>query len=211
VTWDQMFARVSVSTTQGFEVSVGPILVVLVLFGLLVFLVQSRRMTGGPHFELVETKMTLANTEFTIRPNHDVSRIAHKAWVELSTRKAVVPFDPQYDLVVDVYDSWYTLFGVMRELMKDIPAEQIRGNKDTQELLRMLLEALNSGLRPHLTKWQARFRRWYLAELERNPDEAPQDIQRRFCDYKMLEDELMVINAEIAKYAVYLRQLSHGS
>jgi hypothetical protein len=75
----------------------------------------------------------------------------------------------------------------------------------------MLLEALNSGLRPHLTKWQARFRRWYLAELERNPDEAPQDIQRRFRDYKMLEDELMVINAEIAKYAVFLRQLSHGS
>ena len=110
-----------------------------------------------------------------------------------------------------VYDSLYALFGVMRDLLKDIPAERVRDNEDTKKLIELMLEALNTGMRPHMTKWQARFRRWYATELSKHPDDAPQVVQRRFCDYAELEAELIGINQAIARYSEFLRKLSHGS
>src|SRR5205807_2700637 len=96
-----------------------------------------------------------------IRPSYEDIQVAHQAWIELVTRKAALPFEERNDVIAEVYDSWYALFREMRNLTKTIPAERVRGSKDTQALVRLLVDALNHGLRPHLTKWQARFRRWY--------------------------------------------------
>lgn len=59
---------------------------------------------------------------------------------------------------------------------------------------RIATQTLNNGLRPHLTRWQARFRHWY----DKCPDDmkrkCPQDCQRGFPEYEQLIDDMKTVN-----------------
>ncbi len=141
-------------------IDVGPVLLALLLVGIVggvVYLCLRRRALRP--WAVVEAEVELGGIgRVKIRPSYEDIQIAHKAWVELVTRKAALSFEADDDVITDVYDSWYALFREMRSLTKTIPAEKVHGSKDTQELVRLLVDALNNGLRPHLTRWQARFR-----------------------------------------------------
>src|SRR5205823_5879710 len=108
--------------------------------------------------EQVELNIELGGIgKVKIKPNHETVQIAHRAWVELATRKAGLPFEPEDDVIVEIYNSWYQLFGEMRSLAKQVPAYKIRSDESTREAINLIVSALNRGLRPHLTRWQARF------------------------------------------------------
>lgn len=168
------------------------------------------------HFDVVEVEIALGNMgKMRIKPGYEEMRIAHKAWVELSTRKAGLLFDEENDVIVEVYNSWYDLFQEMRSLVKEIPIERIRSNKDTGKLVKVLIGALNKGLRPHLTTWQAKFRKWYDWQLEkekqdRTSNRTPQEIQRDYPQYNQLKDELKAINSELIQYVNQLEKIAHG-
>tara|TARA_Y100000310_G_C20684535_1_gene818117 strand:- start:3003 stop:3389 length:387 start_codon:yes stop_codon:yes gene_type:complete len=118
-------------------------------------------MGKGLFFEETELNITLGGIgSVKIKPSHEVAQIAHKAWSELITRKAGLQFEPENDVVVEVYNSWYQLFSEMRSLIKEIPASHLK-RSETKKLVNLLVDSLNKGMRPHLTKWQAKFRRWY--------------------------------------------------
>ncbi|MBI1961131.1 MAG: hypothetical protein HYS45_00330, partial [Parcubacteria group bacterium] len=107
-----------------------------------------------------------------------------------------------------VYNSWYQLFSEMRSLIKEIPAGHLkRGN--TKKLVDILVDSLNKGMRPHLTKWQAKFRRWYEAELkkERNNDKTPQEIQKQYPFYNDMVQDLMLVNQQLVAYTVEIKKL----
>lgn len=144
----------------------------------------------------------------TIKPNHEVNQIAHKAWVELITRKAGLSFDRDCDLVNEIYDSWYALFKEMRELIKNIPASQL-ANESTEKLVEVLVDALNKGLRPHLTKWQAKFRRWYKNEIDdiKKRKLSPQEIQKKFPQYSDLVADLEKVSEQLVSYTVEIKKL----
>jgi DNA-directed RNA polymerase specialized sigma54-like protein len=148
----------------------------------------------------------------TIRPNNDVVQIAHQVWTELVTRKAGLEFDAEHDLIVEVYDSWYQLFGRIRESLRIVPAHRLRSDEHTRVLIDVLIKALNNGLRPHLTRWQARFRAWYGLQLkeEKNRDRAPQEIQQEFKDYKALIEDLRQANRELVQLAKALQKIAQG-
>ena len=59
---------------------------------------------------------------------------------------------------------------------------------------------LNSGLRPHLTKWQAKYRHWYNEETKNNTDESPQEIQKRYIDYSELIESIKETNTKLINY-----------
>ncbi len=143
-----------------------------------------------------------------IKPNHDVVRVAHQVWTELQTRKAALPFDENDDVILEVYNSWYALFGIIRNLIKTIPAEHVKGNEDTAKLVSLLIDVLNLGLRPHLTRWQARYRAWH--EKNADPAVAPQDMQKRYPEYAVLVSELKQVNQEMSKFATALYLLVRG-
>jgi hypothetical protein len=168
-------------------------------------------LTHGGRLDLVEAEVKLGGIgSVKIRPSYEEVQIAHRAWAELATRKAALPFDEQNDVIAEVYDSWYELFGRMRDLVKEIPAQKLRSSQDTRELVRLLVEALNHGLRPHLTKWQARFRRWYENELELDKDAPPQEIQRRYPHFTELVKDLKNVNGQILEYGEVLKRISQG-
>jgi hypothetical protein len=162
-------------------------------------------------------RVTKANFKFAgwgqveICPDNDVAKVAHNAWVEISSRKGAIPFDPDYDVIVEVYNSWYELFRALRDLAKSIPPDAVRANGDAAVLAEVLLNALNRGLRPHLTRWQARFRRWYEANQnnERFASMTPQEVQRQFPDYRALLADLERINAGMIEFTEELRRIAH--
>lgn len=127
-------------------------------------------------------------------------KLAWKLYVQLRTRKAALLFDEKNDVVVDVYDSLHELFPITRELLTDIHLSEAAKRNGVADLV---LRVLNDGLRPHLTKWNASFRRWWddAIVLATNRGKTPQDIQRQHPNYKQLVDELKAMNIEINKYA----------
>ena len=148
----------------------------------------------------------------TIKINRETQRIAFAAYAEIATRKVGLPFEEDYDVISEVYDSWYQMFGIIRELIKSIPAHHIANSKDTKNLVAALMYVLNQGLRPHLTCWQAKYRKWYGRELslEENNQLSPQEIQQRFPEYKKLTNDLKTTNRKLGDFAHKLQEIAEG-
>lgn len=205
--WRELIS-VRITETYGFSIEVGAILLALMpICCLLYFCFRSRLAL----WHVVQADIRLGEIgNISIRPSYDDIQIAHKAWVELVTRKAALPFDKEHDVICEVYNSWYALFQEMRLLAKSIPAQKIRKSKDTQQLVRLLVVALNDGLRPHLTQWQARFRSWYDDAIRLNPGKSPQEVQQDFPQFSELADDLLKVNRQLVEYADILRRIAHG-
>ncbi len=130
---------------------------------------------------------------------------------ELVTRKAALPIDPEHDVIVEIYDSWYAMFGRVRQLISDIPGQLVRREKSTQMLVSIATKTLNDGLRPHLTRWQAQFRNWYSQRTEDLKTKSPQEIQRSFPEYSLLIEDMKKVNGQLIQYARELEKVIHGA
>lgn len=152
-------------------------------------------------------KLGLEFPSVTIRVDRRQQELAYALWVELGTRKAALPFDEENDVIVEVYDSWYTFFGTARKLMREIPPEHLKGDNSLSAVTERIL---NDGMRPHLTKWQARFRRWYKYALDdqSNVGRSPQEIQREFPGYADLVADLKKTNDVLMRYRDTLREIA---
>ncbi len=192
----------------GIEINALPVILIVLLFaGLLYF---GGKLSFFNHFAPeVEMSIPLGGLgSVRIKADNTVSQIAYTAWTELITRKAGLQIDTENDIFSEVYNSWYQIFGNTRELIKTVPAHKLH-NKNTKILVNLLVDALNKGLRPHLTKWQGRFRRWYENELtkEINKNKTPQEIQKAYPHYDELITDLMVINQQMIVYTNELKKL----
>jgi len=136
--------------------------------------------------------------------------IAWKLYVQLTTRKAAIPIDPEHDIITEVYDSWYELFKSTREYLLELSTKDLEGNENAQQIVKLSLDVLNKGLRPHLTEWQGKYRRWYEKALD-NPDYenlSPQEIQKQYPDYDQLIKSIQQVNTNLIQYANELKKLS---
>lgn len=193
------------------SVWIGPIFWgTLVIGGLLLWIFKSRVIPPF-NWETVECSVPIGTLgTVVIKPNYQVAQIAHQAWTELSTRKAAIPFDEGKDVIVEIYDSWYELFKEIRALIKEIPAHKIRNDENTEKLVKLLITILNDGLRPHLTSWQAKFRKWYEGNQENNRSLSPQEIQKLYPEYNILVSDLKIVNQSLISLNQCLKKLSHG-
>lgn len=82
----------------------------------------------------------------------------------------------------------------------------------TPQLIELSLKILNIGLRPHLTKWQAKYRKWYAIEIEKqeNEDKTPQEIQKKYSHYVELVDDLKITNQRMMEYKELLYEIAFG-
>ena len=148
--------------------------------------------------QIEEMKLGIGSSSITLRYNKKEQEVAYKLWVELNTRKIGLAFEPD-DVIYEIYNSWYTFFEIARELMKEIPPETLDKNEN---LVLLTGNVLNKGLRPHLTRWQARFRKWYEdhKSLEDYKEKAPQDIQKEYPMYDELVRDLCETNRHMIEY-----------
>lgn len=150
-----------------------------------------------------EATLGIGSSTITIKYNRRDQEIAYKLWVELSTRKIGVPYDVENDVIVEIYDSWYAFFSIARELLKEIPPEKLASSN---ELVELTQKVLNEGLRPHLTKWQAKYRKWYSTVCD--AEGTPQEIQRSYIDYDELLKDLLTTNTRMIKYTELLHEIA---
>lgn len=136
----------------------------------------------------------------TYEASSDDRVIAWRMYVQLKTRKAALPFDEAHDVVADVYSSLYELFPVARDLLSGMQLGDIARPKGVAEVI---LRTLNDGLRPHLTRWNACYRRWWEQQVEEKPNDGktPQQVQQQYPQYKELVDDLKATNTELSRFA----------
>ena len=191
--------------------AVGPLVWILGLVALTAWLIWHRPWRFlSRKWRVVEVRPTFFGTTWRIERDRETARLAHEAYVELITRKAALEFEERDDVLTEIYDSWYALFGEIRRLTRQLDAEDIARNADLRRLHDLLVAVLNEGLRPHLTRWHARFRRWYTAEADGHPEASPQEIQRAYPEYDELVASLRVANQLLIELAGELKKLGHG-
>ena len=147
-----------------------------------------------------------------VERNNENLFIANRIYIELTTRKAAIPFDEENDVIDEVYDSWYKLFGIIRDEIKNVPGRYLKDHDPTSALIGLTTKILNDGLRPHLTFYQARFRKWYEEERARpeNNQLSPQEIQRNYADYNNLVNSIKLVNKTLIEFAAELNKLIKG-
>jgi hypothetical protein len=197
------------------HVTFGPLTLLfaaIIFFGWLAWWFRSSGLGWGD-YELVEATLKIGEIgEVKIAPNYETRQIAYQAWVELSTRKTGLAFDPDHDVIVEVYDSWRNAFTEIRGLVKSIPIHRLERSEETRKLVDLMIAVLNRGLRPHLTRWQAQFRRWYeqAQTSPGNVSKSPQAIQREFADYAELARDLQDVQSAMLEYREFLFRLARG-
>lgn len=181
--------------------SIISVTIVVLMLAFLAYRLRTIWQHRGRYFEIDEASFGVGDQIIKLKPNNVDRQIAYQIWVELSTRKIGLPIDLEDDVIAEIYDSWYAFFAVTRELIKDVPVSKFR-RKDTEKIIRLSIEVLNNGIRPHLTKWQARFRRWYERELnsEKRIDAAPQDVQSKYPSYDDLSADMKKVNKQLIQY-----------
>lgn len=189
---------------------------VIAAFCLILIIIILWRLARGSSalrsMEIDEANFGFGEQKIKLKPNVTDKQIAYAIWVELSTRKIGLPINLEDDVISEIYDSWYGFFTVTRELVKNVPVQKVTRDS-TQKIIKLSIEVLNQGLRPHLTKWQARFRHWYDRELKRY-DEGdgsevldPQMIQQKFPQYQGLVEDMDRVNAILMNYRREMHRL----
>lgn len=182
------------------------VVIILVIFIMPLLLKQCFRFVGKKSINVDEVNLGIGNSSVKLSYNKKDQEIAYKLWVELSTRKIGIKFDEENDVIKEVYDSWYEFFKIARELLKEIPSSRIQYS---QELIKLVENVLNIGLRPHLTKWQAKYRKWYDEELK-NSNQTPQEIQKKYTEYSLLVTDLIETNNRMIEYKRLMEKIAFG-
>jgi hypothetical protein len=183
-------------------------LLIAILLILLVFFYLFQRYYSKTKYDLVELNLNIRGPylKYKIDRNYENLEIAHIIYVELTTRKAAIPIDENYDVIIDVYNSWYELFKTTRLEIKKISGRTLKEDPHSDELVKMTMDILNLGLRPHLTKYQANFRKWNEEAVKDpiNNGRSPQQIQRDFPGYEELIADLKGVTTVLIEYKTQL-------
>ena len=187
----------------------------LVLFTVLLTGVLIWRYKLRQTYSIYDTEISISGSPsatFKIKRNTENLKIANRIYTELVTRKAALEVEEDKDVIVEIYDSWYDLFKIIRQEIKDVPGEYLKNHDATEDLIGLTLDILNKGLRPHLTTYQAKFRRWYT-EATQDPAHSalsPQEIQKKYPDYPSLTEDMKKVNEVLKGYAKNLKELIKG-
>ena len=202
--------QILVDSNFKFTLEISPLIIIVLGIFVAMYLIYKAHKSGWrlKDFEVDEAEFGIGNHKVKLRPNVTDKQIAYRIWVELSTRKIGLPIDLDDDVISEIYDSWHSFFSVTRELIKDVPVSRFQ-RKDTEKIIRLSIDVLNVGLRPHLTKWQARYRRWYESEIEKDEslDLEPQEIQKAYPHIEQLETDLLIVNKRLIGYRKKMYQL----
>jgi len=124
------------------------LLIGIVLYFLIRYLIKRFIKSSKVHNEIVPVKLTYkiggAEVEYAINRNYQNIEIAHKIYIELITRKAALPIEHN-DVIVEVYNSWYSLFQITREELKKLSGEMLLENNESKDLIKLLTDILKVG------------------------------------------------------------------
>ena len=86
------------------------IALIILLFVVFLFILTLKKCIPFAHkhsITISEINLGIGKSNIKLQYNKKDQEIAYKLWVELSTRKIGLSFDQEYDVIVEIYDSWY--------------------------------------------------------------------------------------------------------
>ncbi len=199
-------------STWGITFQASTVVLLLVgLAGLGIAVLRGRAFGFGQQMELDEAEFGIGDAKVKLRPNLTDRQVAYAIWVELSTRKIGLEIDLERDVISEVYASWYEFFSVTRDLLKTVPVSRV-SDPSTKRIIRLSIDILNEGLRPHLTTWQAKFRRWFERQMadDKKLGDSPQAIQAEFPAFAEMSEDLLKVNARLIAYRHAMSRLVYN-
>jgi hypothetical protein len=186
------------------------IIILIILIG---YILWYRKVRGN--FLIHEMSVDISSkpkVSFKVKRSSENLYIANRIYLELITRKAVLPFEEDNDVIIEIYNSWYTLFTTIRNEIKNVSGDYLKSHDTTDALIGLTVNILNDGLRPHLTMYQAKFRKWYSNESEKSENNllSPQEIQQKHPNYEELIKDLRNVNQILIGYSEELKKLIKG-
>lgn len=179
---------------------------------ILYFIFKKLRKSRYPVIEMEVEISGSPKVKFKAQRDDSSIYIANRIYIELITRKAAIPLEDNKDVIIEMYDSWYKLFEILRDEIKSVPGHYLKSHDPTTALIGLTTKILNDGLRPHLTEYQAKFRKWYDKEIQEtsSKDLTPQELQRRYPEYNLLIADIKRVNTILIDYSNELNKLIKG-
>lgn len=207
---EQSIVFINIGTDRWYELSITLNWIVIISSILLIFLTmwcfrKLFKKTTGRTIRLDGMSFGIREFKCDLKCGSEVQEIAYQLWIELTTRKIAIPLEED-DVIIEVYDSWYAAFSAIRDLLKTVPGKCL---DDASDLIDITTKVLNEGLRPHLTKWQAKYRYWYDKEVK-DASDLPQVIQKRFPEYEELLSDMKTTNQNIINFANKMHEIAFG-
>jgi hypothetical protein len=137
-----------------------------------------------------------------IEPNEAEQRAAWTLYVELMTRVAVQPLDPETGLLREALKSLYSLFELTRKILLEAGPEVAHG---PESLGPVAIEVLNKGLRPFTAKWHPRLLDY---ETQRPAEMSQLEHERQWQYYDDMRQELAEVQEKMRGYAEGLAKIA---
>ena len=130
--------------------------------------------------------------ELQFEPDEVQEQAAWALYVELVTRIAVQPLDPDHGTSHDALVSLYSLFGTTRKILREAGPRVATGKNSVGVIA---IEVLNRGIRPFLAKWHPL--------LESYEQTKPTNVNQR--EHERAWEEDLVLRKNLAKLQEDLR------
>lgn len=195
------------SNTMAVNINLCSLLVVLTICFLIVdvFFPYAFKTIKRKQLKVKDIKFSFSNVDVSFEVDTTTQRLAYMLWIEIVTRKIGLPYEEDKDVIVEVYNSWYESFKLIRSMLKEVDPSQLENAK---VLIDITMGILNEGMRPHLTTWQAKFRAWYAEEKDKHKEMTPQEIQRMYPEYDALIKDLRKANEDMMKFAELVKEIA---
>jgi len=135
-------------------------------------------------------------------PDEAQQKAAWSLYVEMVTRAAIQPLDPQQGLLREVLESLYSMFALTRQILREAGPGVAKGDKS---LGWVAIEVLNKGLRPFLTTWHPRL---MAHEQSRAEGMSQLEHERQWVHYKEMRQELVALQRKMRVYAAALLKIA---
>lgn len=155
--------------------------------------IKATKLTVGLPFEL-------GKLEF--EPDEVQQQAAWELYVEVSTRIAVQPLDPEEGLMREALSSLHNVFSATREILRRAGPSVAQG---PNSLGAVAIEVLNIGLRPFLAKWHPLLLAY---EQQRPPGVDPLEHERSWERESELRKELVNLQEQMKVYTEALGKIA---
>ena len=129
-----------INEKYGIDISISIyIIAAIIVIGIAIIAVKILGFKKMHALEIDEAELGIGTQKIKIKANYSDMQVAYKIWVEMCTRKIAIPIDYKYDIVQDIYKSWYEFFSITREYIKEIPVNRIK-HQSTSELVNIAIK-----------------------------------------------------------------------
>ncbi|MBI3984307.1 hypothetical protein HY346_03335 [Candidatus Microgenomates bacterium] len=155
--------------------------------------VKASKLTLGLPFGLGELEFV---------PDEVQQRAAWELYVELTTRIAVQPLDPDEGFIREALSSLHAIFDETREILRQAGPAVAQGPNSFGPVA---IEVLNKGLRPFLAKWHPLLE---MHEQKQPPDISRHDHEKIWGKAAEFRQELSELQEQMMIYAQVLAKIS---